>query len=252
MGFVSPKNKKAVLFFLLAVSLAFGGSHSTHASYEDRVKQYESADSTARPPAHAVLFVGSSSIEKWKTLAHDFHGTPVINRGVNGSQYSDLVKYSSRIIVPYHPKQIVLYSGENDIFNGKAPARVASNVQTLLSDLHRALPEAILYVVSIKPSLKLADKTEKIRSVNLLIKKIAEHSPNTRYIDIHSAMLNEKGLLRSELFISDGLHMNEKGYEIWKKIIQKALQKDHLHAIGATDRLKEGLKIKAPDCDSSR
>ena len=58
------------------------------------------------PPKGAILFIGSSSIRKWNTLADDFPDRKVINRGFGGSHIIDSVHFADRIVWPYEPPSI--------------------------------------------------------------------------------------------------------------------------------------------------
>ena len=35
--------------------------------------------------------------------------------GFGGSTLVDVIRYSYHVILPYHPKQVVIYCGENDL-----------------------------------------------------------------------------------------------------------------------------------------
>jgi hypothetical protein len=80
----------------------------------------------AQPPAGGVVFVGSSSIRLWSTLAEDFPGVPIINRGFGGSELPDSVHFADRIVMPYRPRAVVLYAGQNDLWAGKSPSAVCT------------------------------------------------------------------------------------------------------------------------------
>src|SRR5262245_57010070 len=86
---------------------------ATATPFANEIQAFEASDKTNPPPQHGILFIGSSSIRLWKTLAADFPGRPVINRGFGGSQIIDSVNYFDRLVLPYHPKLIVFYAGGN-------------------------------------------------------------------------------------------------------------------------------------------
>ena len=90
-------------------------------SWQPDIDRLVADDSAHPPPQQGVLFVGSSSIRMWTTLAADFPGVPVINRGFGGSAIADSTYYADRIVVPYHPRLIVMYAGDNDIAEGDTP-----------------------------------------------------------------------------------------------------------------------------------
>lgn len=197
---------------------------TTHASaqaapFEKEIKAFEEADRRQPPPRDANLFVGSSSIRKWTTLAQDFPGKKVINRGFGGSQIADSVRYADRIVIPYHPARIFFYAGDNDLFSGKAPEQVARDFTDFERKVHAALPETEIYFISAKPSPSRAKIMDKDRELNRLVEQYAKDHPRVGYIDVFDAMLDAKGQPKAELFVSDMLHMNARGYAIWTKIL---------------------------------
>ncbi len=91
---------------------------ATDGKWENDIAAFEAADRIDPPPKDAIVFVGSSSIRLWKTLSDDFSGLPVINRGFGGSCMHDTLRYADRIVIPYRPRHVVVYAGDNDIAFG--------------------------------------------------------------------------------------------------------------------------------------
>ena len=118
-------------------------SHDS-SGWEKEIAAFEAADRTNRPPSGCIVFVGSSSIRLWKSLATDFPGLPVVNRGFGGSQIADSVNLAERVILPYNPRQVVVYAGGNDIHAGKDPDVVYGDFVALMTKLRARLPEARL------------------------------------------------------------------------------------------------------------
>src|SRR5437016_3738342 len=83
------------------VALSSFGLENSHVKWEQEIAEFEAVDRTNAPPANPIVFIGSSSIRLWKTLASDFSDWPVINRGFGGSEMADSVYFADRIIVPY-------------------------------------------------------------------------------------------------------------------------------------------------------
>ncbi|MEP7340749.1 MAG: hypothetical protein ABI977_23665, partial [Acidobacteriota bacterium] len=86
--------------------------------WESDIRKFEEADRQQAPAKGAVVFVGSSSIRMWKDLAADFPETKVINHGFGGSQLADSTYFANRIVIPYQPRMVVLYAGDNDLAAG--------------------------------------------------------------------------------------------------------------------------------------
>ncbi len=174
------------------------------------------ADDAAHPPPRdGVLFVGSSSIRLWTTLAQDFPGLPVINRGFGGSMIADSTHYISRVVVPYRPKLIVFYAGDNDIDGGRTAQQVIDDFKTFVAQVHRRLPAAVVAFVSIKPTVARARVWPQMRAANDGIARWAATQESVRFVDIATKMLDANGGPRPELLREDGLHMSPAGYAIW-------------------------------------
>ena len=185
---------------------------------------FEEGDKKAPPPQGAVLFLGSSSIRYWTTLAQDFPELPVINRGFGGSQIEDSINYAERIVLPYKPKLIVFYAGGNDLNDGKAPEAVAKDFQKFADTVQTALPATTIAFISINPSLKRWEQEGKILQANTLIEKIIRdtNSPTRKlaYIDSHAGLLGADGRPQENLLRPDKLHLNADGYKAWVAIVR--------------------------------
>jgi lysophospholipase L1-like esterase len=192
--------------------------------WEAEIKKFEEADRLQAPPRGAVVFVGSSSVRMWKDVAADFPETKVINRGFGGSELSDSTYFADRIIAPYHPRMVVLYAGDNDLAAGKTPQQVFEAYKAFVSRVRAKLPDVKIAFISIKPSLARAKLMEQMRTANELIREYAAKGKNLVFIDVFTPMLNAEGQPRPELFIQDGLHMNRKGYDIWRGAVAPYLR----------------------------
>lgn len=195
----------------------------TSPNWEKEITAFEASDRTNSPPRNALLFIGSSSIRMWKSLATDFPRQQVINRGFGGSQIIDSVYYADRIVFPYRPRKIVIYAGGNDINAGKTPEQVFADYQLFVETVRRKLPRTDIAYISIAPNPARWAQIERVRAANHLIREYAARKARLSFIDVHARMLNEKGEPREGIFLPDRLHMNEKGYQIWKQIIGPAL-----------------------------
>ena len=182
-------------------------------------------DAASPPPKGAVLFIGSSSIRLWDTLASDFPGVSVINRGFGGSEIRDSTWYAGRIVVPYVPRQVVLYAGDNDLFSGRSPVQLRADFRAFVQRVRRDLPKAEIAYIANKPSPSRANLLDLQRQANALIKADAARL-KVDFIDVFTPMLDAQGQPREELFLQDRLHMNPAGYEVWKQAIGPYLDAD--------------------------
>jgi lysophospholipase L1-like esterase len=208
-----------MIFWSLAFTATGLAGQSPGNKWETEIKKFEESDRQNPPPKHAVVFIGSSSIQSWKSLVDDFPGTKVINRGFGGSELADSTFYVDRIVIPYRPRMVVLYAGDNDLANGRTPQQVFEDYTAFVERVHRELTTTKIAYISIKPSPARASLLPSMKDANALIKTYASHDKRLIYIDVFTRMLGRDGSPRPELFGPDRLHMNKEGYSLWKSII---------------------------------
>ena len=194
------------------------------APWEGEIEAFEAADRVHPPPKGAVLFVGSSSIRLWPALKTDFRGVSVIQRGFGGTDLYLVNYYITRIVIPYRPRLIVLYAGDNDLAIGRSPQEVFQEFKKFVSLVRRELPETRIAFISIKPSIDRWPLADKMRMTNELVRKYAATVPRVLYVDVFTPMLGPDGLPRKELFSEDKLHMNAKGYALWRDLLRPVVR----------------------------
>ena len=187
------------------------------------IAAFEAADVTNPPPRGCIVFTGSSYIRKWTTLAADFPGLSVVNRGFGGCHLADVYAYADRIVIGYAPREVVLYAGGNDINSGLAPELVFGDFVALMTKLRQALPQAKLVFISCPPSPKRWAQTDKIKMVNGLIAGYCREHDIT-FVDTFSLMLGANGKPKPEIYGEDHLHMNAAGYAIWRQAVAPYLK----------------------------
>ena len=188
-------------------------------AWAEEIARFEAADRISPPRPGGVLFVGSSSIRLWPALEADFRGVDVVQRGFGGSELSDVVTYAGRIVLPYRPRLIVLYAGDNDLAAGKSPEAVFADYQTFVTLVQRALPGTRIAFIAIKPSPARWALVDQIRAANALVRGYAAADPRLLYVDVFSPMLGPDGMPREELFVADRLHLNARGYALWRELL---------------------------------
>jgi len=192
--------------------------------WKDAIQKFKDSDANNPPPLNAVLFVGSSSIVGWDTEKW-FSEMKTINRGFGGSYIVDSVYYADSIILPYKPKTIVFYAGDNDIADNKTPQMLLADFKVLVSVIRSSLPETRIIVISTKPSIDRWKFWPKMQEANNLIRKYCKSQNEIFFVDVSKVMLDETGNPRKELFKADGLHINEKGYELWTSLVKPLIKK---------------------------
>ena len=201
------------------------GAAAQDAPFANEIRAFEQADAKAPPPKDAVLFIGSSSIRLWKTLHEDFPSLKVINRGFGGSQVEHSLRYADKIVLPYRPKLIVFYAGDNDLALGKTPNRVAEDFRAFAAKVRGALPETKILYVSIRPSVARWHLHGRQWLANRMIREFADADPTAEYVDVVPTLLDPEGRPRADYLVADKLHLNADGYRAWTAAIRPHVER---------------------------
>ena len=192
--------------------------------FSDEIASFVHRDSVKAPLKGAILFVGSSSIRKWTDLKSRFPGYAILRRGFGGSTFADLLHYASTIVWPYRPSKIFVYEGENDLAFGQSKDSVYSRFLQFYQAMRQRLPETKMYFISIKPDPSRMRYLPEVIDLNGRIRKFCLHHPcYLKYLDVFQPMMLVNGHPKPSIFVSDSLHMNSRGYDIWQSVIRKDL-----------------------------
>lgn len=196
--------------------------------FAEDITSFQKKDSIHPPPAHAILFVGSSSFTKWTDVQNYFPGHTIINRGFGGSTLVDVIRYEEQVIFKYEPRQIVIYCGENDVASADSITGtiVLQRFSQLFNNIRRRLPDVPIIYISMKPSPSRWLMKDRLKEGNRLIEKFLKKQKKAHFISVWKGMLGPEGEPKAEIFIEDKLHMNAKGYAIWQKLIEPYLLKN--------------------------
>jgi len=192
--------------------------------WEKKIAAFEEADKKDPPAPGGILFIGSSSTARWKTLAEDFPKFQVINRGFGGSEIADCTYYVDRVVIPYKPHMVLLQAGSNDIAMGRSPEQVLENFKAFVEKMRGKLPEARIAFCSINPAPSRWNQREGQQKANQLIKDYIATQENMDYIDLWSCFLGADGTPREDLYVSDRLHNNAEGYKIRAEVVRPHLK----------------------------
>jgi lysophospholipase L1-like esterase len=218
------KKVKIILFLLLFANVLTAQQKTP---FWDDIQAFKKQDSIQPPPQHAILFVGSSSFTKWTDVQGYFPNYTIINRGFGGSALPDLIRYENDVIFKYNPKEIVMYCGENDVAGSDTVTgqMVFERFKKLFTDTRKKYPSVPFVYISMKPSPSRWNLRQKMMTGNELIKNYLGKNKKTVFVNVWNSMLGPDGKPMDDIFIEDKLHMNEKGYAIWKKLIEPYLIK---------------------------
>jgi lysophospholipase L1-like esterase len=229
--------RSTLLAAALFVAPCRGAEATPSADWSEAMAAFAREDAARPSPPGAVLFVGSSSIRLWSTLAADFPGMPVINRGFGGSHIADSVYHFERLVSPHRPRLVVFYAGTNDLAAGKTPEAVAGDFRAFCDQLHAARPEARIIFISIQLSPARWQHRDKFALANTYIAAFCAADPRRRLLDTNAAMLTPDGQARPEFFHADQLHLSPAGYAMWCRLLAPLLQYNTLRPHGSLDWL---------------
>ena len=191
--------------------------------YENEVQRLEK-ERTELTYDPKLLFYGSSSIRLWETLYDDFADYKPVNLGFGGSTLAACDWFFDRLVAPFHPSSIIVYAGDNDLGDGRHPEEVFIFFQQLVSRTRRQFGDIPLAYISVKPSISRWNIVDSIRYCNKIIEdEIKRLAGNLHFINIYNKMTDNAGYPKREFLDPDGLHINEKGYALWKGIIRQYL-----------------------------
>lgn len=192
--------------------------------WEKEISALEQQDKINKPPKKPIVFTGSSSIRMWETLAQDFPDKKVLNRGFGGSQTFEVLHFADRLILPYRPKQVVIYVGDNDLAAGKTPAQVFADFKALFQKIRSGSKKTNVVFISIKPSPSRKQLLPAIEQTNQLIRDYLNTQNRTGYVDVYHLMLTPQGKFNPALYRADSLHMTDAGYRIWAAAVRPVLK----------------------------
>lgn len=197
-------------------------------SIERRVRRQLARSMDSCNPDPLIVFAGSSSIRRWKSLPVDMAPLRTLNVGFGGALLPQVVHYASRLIIPWRPAGVVLYVGENDLARGilRRPDPVEAvirELQEFLRALGSALPGTPIWCLALKRSWSRPGSWPAVDRANQQLAAWSDGEPDVEFIDTSRPLLAESGRPRRELFCLDGIHLNAAGYAVWTTVVRSRL-----------------------------
>lgn len=214
---IFKSNEIGVLDSLIAV-------YKAPKNFLNDMMRFAKDDSVNNRTQFDIIFTGSSSFAKWKSLPVDMAPLPALNRGFGGSKILDMVYFSNAYLFHLHPKLIFVYVG-NDIVESD------SNIIILLfryleQVYHGKLPKTKIIFCGINKSIARKAHSYKVDVVNEYLQSALSKMNNCGYLELCRPMLDEFGKPNPEYFVADSSHLNTKGYDIWKMVVKARLEKE--------------------------
>lgn len=211
-----------VLCGLFAYEWYMDSVKNDEAFFESDIVAFEQADKLAFPPSDGIVFVGSSSIRFWDSLASDMAPISVVRRGFGGAHMSHVLYNFDRIITPYQPKAVVVFVGGNDMGAGKSAQTLISDYKVFINKFNQALPDADLWILAMKPSKLRWDLWGEMQKVDVAFRALAASSQKIHFAETGKSLLGSDGE-PDDVYVLDGLHLNDEGYRRWSAILKPLL-----------------------------
>jgi lysophospholipase L1-like esterase len=214
---------KATLFVLgLILTASSAAAQQPADRWEKYVAAFDDADRAAAPPKGEIVFVGSSTIRRWDVSAY-FPDLKIINRGIDGTELADAVRYIDRLVLRYEPRMVVVYAGDNDIGGGKISEQVSVDFERFVRAVHAKLPQTRILYLGIKPSPLRWLQIDRMRLANDVIRSMCERDDRLAFLDFDNLMLGWDEKPRRDLYVEDGLHLSPHGYQLWTAVLRPYL-----------------------------
>lgn len=223
------KTSRLLLFVLAGsalVQFASAAELPDPTRFEMDIQQFEAQDRISPPSTGAIVLTGSSSIARWNERApRDLAPLTVIPRGFGGSVMNDLLYYLDRVVLHYQPRAVLIYEGDNDtgIAVPIPKEQILDQLSQIIARIHEALPDARIYLLSVKPSILRWGVWPQAQDVSAGYREFAARDPLVYYVDVATPFLNADGTVMRDVFVDDNLHHNELGTLIWASAIRAAL-----------------------------
>lgn len=215
------------LIFTLFVALAaplFAAPDPNPERFAKEIEAFDAADAKNPPEKGGIVFTGSSSIRLFD-IPKFLPDIKALNRGFGGSHISEVNHYLDRCVLRYEPSLVVFYCGGNDLWDKKTPEQVEEDFTEFRTRFFEKLPDAKLIVLAVRPSPSRISIIKTEADLNARFRKAAESDKRITYLpDSCDRYLDKDGKPIPNLFVQDGLHMSDAGYEIWKEFLTPYLK----------------------------
>lgn len=169
-----------------------------------------------------IIFLGNSITDycDWYEL---FGNANIKNRGIGGDIIRGVIDRLDEI-TQSNPKKIFIMIGINDLGKNRSVSQILSDYDNLLMLLNQKSPNTKFYIQSMLPTDNRQNlQVTKILEINNGIQKLAMKYKMT-YVGLFDLFKTNENTLDAE-YTYDGLHLNGKGYLIWKGAIEDYVNK---------------------------
>lgn len=219
------KTKSILTALLFSTILGFSTALAQENRFDQEVANLSHKIDSIGWSKGSVVFTGSSSVRMWKSLQTQFPDIPIINTGFGGSTAEDLSAQLFPLVLRLEPSTVFIYEGDNDVNGGKTATEIMTTLDEIVTRIQKQLPNATVNLIAAKPSPSRWELKTSYLVLNDLMRQYCTGHENVNFVNVWDIMLDKTGVPRSDIFIGDNLHMNEKGYALWKEVFTPFLEK---------------------------
>lgn len=192
---------------------------------EEAVRAYEAQDKKRVRGRPVILFLGDDVVRQWD-LGSTIPDVAIEGRGLAKARLADLYQLAPRIAIPYNPKLIVVYAGDEDLAAGQTPEQVVEVFKDFVARIHSRLAQTRIMYISIAPSPGRARLLDAQRKTNELILdfRVKNRVLRLDYVDLASALVDSDGKLLPNLYEADGRTLSAAGYKKLADVLAPHLQ----------------------------
>src|SRR5579863_4873768 len=180
----------------------------------------------ATSPEHGgIVFTGSSIFQFWTHLSDQMAPLPVLNRAIAGTVTQDMLARIGQLVLPYHPRIVVYYCGSNDISAGEDAGPIVERTKRFIQILHEKSPNTFFYYTAIQKAPEKRERWDVVEAVNREMERYSRQAVNVGYIDLNPVLFDSRNNVRTDLFLSDGLHFrpDSTAYAEFSQIVKPIL-----------------------------
>lgn len=193
--------------------------------FPDVIAKWSAQDALGGWPDSPVVFVGSSTIRRWETLAFAYTDHSPLQRGFGGAQLGEVAFYTKELVNRHNPRAIVLFAGTNDVNAGVLPSVVVDRFRCFRYRVGQELGwDRPIIFVGITPTPARWNEWPNASAVNDAIAAIASSDPGVFYVDVATPFLATGSPPAASLFGADQLHLNASGYELWNDALRPIVE----------------------------
>lgn len=213
-----------LLFFIIIVMLGFLIFHFVSFNHNKvKVKTIKTVKDRYIIPEN-IVFLGDSITELYD-LDKYYADNSVVNSGESGNVCDDILSDMYNRVYKYNPSKVFLLIGINQLPDDEND-KIVEDIQKIIDEIHHNRPITKIYVESIYPvnidfdkkNVKNKDNS-RIVDINKKIKTKVKDIDYVEYINVYDKLIDEDKLNKE--YTEDGLHLNDKGYEIVTDVLKK-------------------------------